>query len=34
MLENVTPTWRRAKLEKMLMQLLKKLREGPERRLT
>jgi Mrp family chromosome partitioning ATPase len=34
MLENVTPTWRRAKLEKMLMQLLTKLRKGPERRLT
>jgi hypothetical protein len=34
MLGNVTPTWRRAKLERMLMQLLKKLRKGPERRLT
>jgi Mrp family chromosome partitioning ATPase len=34
MLENVTPTWRRARLERMLMQLLKKLRKGPERRLT
>jgi Mrp family chromosome partitioning ATPase len=34
MLGNVTPTWRRAKLERMLMQLLKKLRKGLERRLT
>jgi hypothetical protein len=34
MLGNVTPTCRRAKLERMLMQLLKKLRKGPERRLT
>jgi hypothetical protein len=34
MLGNVTPTWRKAKLERMPMQLLKKLRKGPERRLT
>jgi Mrp family chromosome partitioning ATPase len=32
--ENVTPTWRRARLERMLMQLLKKLQKGPERKLT
>jgi hypothetical protein len=34
MLENVTPTWSRARLERMLMQLLKKPRKGLERRLT
>jgi Mrp family chromosome partitioning ATPase len=34
MLENVTPTWRRARLERMLMQLLMKLRKGPGRKLT
>jgi hypothetical protein len=34
MLENVMPTWKRARLEKMLMQLLKELQKGPERKLT
>jgi Mrp family chromosome partitioning ATPase len=33
MLENVTPTWRRVRLERMLMQLLMKLRRHPERKL-
>jgi hypothetical protein len=33
MVENVMPTWRE-RLERMLMQLLNKLRKGPERRLT
>jgi hypothetical protein len=31
MLENVMPTWRRAKYERMLMQPLKKLRKGLEK---
>jgi hypothetical protein len=31
MLGNVMPTWRRAKYERKLMQLLKKLRKGPEK---
>jgi hypothetical protein len=33
MLENVTLTWRRARLERMLMQLLMKLRKRPGRKL-
>jgi hypothetical protein len=33
MLENVTSTWRRERLERMLMQLLMKLRKRPGRKL-